>query len=187
MSYKVLIIPEDPTLNGYILRPLLKQILADAGKPKAEIKILSNPKVQGYNQALQTIKEDLPSIYSHFDLWVFMPDSDRMNSDAKNHLEEALAQLNINLICSPAVPEIEIYPCLAYRKEIQDSWKTMRSSDQFKEEYFAPLIAHHGNPRAPGNGREAMMRNSLVNPQTLYQFCPELKDLKEQISQQIQT
>jgi hypothetical protein len=35
VSFKVLVIPEDPTNNGYILKPLVEAILADAGKPGA--------------------------------------------------------------------------------------------------------------------------------------------------------
>lgn len=31
MSLRVLVIPEDPTHNGYILRPLTEMVLADAG------------------------------------------------------------------------------------------------------------------------------------------------------------
>ncbi|MFO1523674.1 MAG: hypothetical protein U1G05_16920 [Kiritimatiellia bacterium] len=37
MSFKVLVIPEDPTNNGYILKPLVQAILDDAGRPQARV------------------------------------------------------------------------------------------------------------------------------------------------------
>ena len=42
MSFRVLVIPEDPTLNGYILKPLAERLLEDAGKPNAKVKVLDN-------------------------------------------------------------------------------------------------------------------------------------------------
>ena len=35
MSVQVLVIPEDPTNNGYILKPVVQMVLAEAGKPSA--------------------------------------------------------------------------------------------------------------------------------------------------------
>ncbi len=82
MSFKVLVIPEDPTLNGYILKPLTEAVLAAAGKPKAKVIVLSKPSVGGYDQALRAIKETLPDAYSHWDLWIFIPDADRASPQA---------------------------------------------------------------------------------------------------------
>ena len=49
MSFKVLVIPEDPTHNGYILKPLVESILTDAGKPNARVTVLTNSRLQGYD------------------------------------------------------------------------------------------------------------------------------------------
>jgi hypothetical protein len=51
MSFKVLIIPEYPTNNGYILKPLIKRMMKECGKPNAQVDVLSNPRVQGYDNA----------------------------------------------------------------------------------------------------------------------------------------
>ena len=58
MSFRVLVIPEDPTWNGYILTPLTKALLADAGKPKAVVKLLENPRLRGYAHALRAIRDE---------------------------------------------------------------------------------------------------------------------------------
>ena len=36
-TVKALVIPEDQTYNGYILRPLVKAIMADAGRASAKV------------------------------------------------------------------------------------------------------------------------------------------------------
>ena len=55
MSFKVLVIPEDHTHNGAILKPLVQAVLADAGKLAADVRVLDNPRVQGFEQAVAAI------------------------------------------------------------------------------------------------------------------------------------
>ena len=82
MSFRVLVIPEDPTWNGYILKPLAKRLLADAGKPLARVALLANPGLRGSADAIRAIREELPDSYRFFDLWLFFPDADRASPDA---------------------------------------------------------------------------------------------------------
>ena len=56
MSLRVLVIPEDPTWNGCILTPLATALVVDAGKPNARVKLLENPRVRGYDEALGAIR-----------------------------------------------------------------------------------------------------------------------------------
>ncbi len=77
MSFRVLVIPEDPTYNGYILQPIVERMLAELGKPNAHVVVLPNPKLNGYPHAVSAIRGDLVDRYRHFDLWLFLPDGDR--------------------------------------------------------------------------------------------------------------
>ena len=52
-----------------------------------------------------------------------------------------------------------------------------------KEDHFQPLLKKHGDPRRAGDGRDLMIKESLRNLQTLYQFCPELLELKQRIEE----
>ena len=164
MSYKVLVIPEDPTHNGYILKPLMQAILAEAGKPLAKVDVLTNPKLGGYDHALRAIKEELPERYGFWDLWIFMPDADRASPAAMADLEANLAAKNVALLCCPAQPEVEIYACAAYRKEIAVDWTSARVDPRMKEDVFQPL---------------------LKNLPLLLQLCPELQDLCDRIAAKI--
>ena len=184
MSLRVLVIPEDPTLNGYILKPLVKAIIADAGKSNAQVTVLANPRLNGYDAAKKAISGgQLDDKYRHFDLWLFMPDADRAKKDSMDDLERQLNNRKIRLICCPAVPEVEIYACVAYRDEF--NWKEARGSSSMKETFFAKLLATHGDPNRSSEGRDLMIASSLKNKRKLYSLCPELKGLRDQIGDRI--
>ena len=51
----VLVIPEDPTWNGYVLKPLTRTLMTVAGKPKAKVKLLERPRLRGYAHALRAL------------------------------------------------------------------------------------------------------------------------------------
>jgi hypothetical protein len=181
MSYKVLVIPEDPTFNGYILRPVIDAVLQEAGKPRAKVTVLTNPRLGGYDHAKKAILDDLPDRYRFWDLWIFVPDADRASPEAMAKLEEELRQKSINLLCCPAQPEVEIYCCVAYREQLSLSWELAREHHKFKEEVFQPLLDKNGDYRRPSGGRDLMIDESLKNMAAFFQFCPEMKRLRDRI------
>lgn len=82
---RVLIIPEDPTLDQYVLKPIVERIFGDLGK-KARVDVLRDPHITGASQALDKdfiaeIVVDNPMI----DLFLLMVDRDcdRMTHQAK--------------------------------------------------------------------------------------------------------
>lgn len=120
MSFKVLVIPEDPTLNGYILKPMVEAILSDAGKPNAKVQVLTNPRLNGYDEAVAPIRGDLCERYGFWDLWIFIPDADRASDAAMRALEADLATRDVSLLGCPAVPEVEIYACVGHLRWSSD-------------------------------------------------------------------
>ena len=186
MSFRVLVIPEDPTWNGYILKPLTKALLNDAGKPNAKVKLLENPHVGGYDQALSAIRGELPDRYGFFDLWLFFPDADRASAHAMDILETELQARDIPLLCCAAQPEIEIYACVAFRDYLHGTWEQARAHHRMKEEIFEPLLQAHGDPRQAGGGRELMITRSLQNLQRLFQLCPETRRLRDRIAEHVE-
>ena len=182
MSFRVLVIPEDPTWNGYILTPLAKALLADAGKPAAKVTLLTNPRVRGYDQALRAIRDELPDRYGFFDLWLFFPDADRANADAMQRLEADIQAKDISLFCCPAAPEVEIYACVAFSHHVPGNWEDARTNPRMKEDVFKPLLKEHGDPSRPGGGRDLMIDKSLQNLPLLFQLCPEIECLRDRIT-----
>ena len=182
MSFTVLVIPEDPVLNGHILKPLTKAVMADAGRPAAKVDVLSNPRVRGYDHAVQVIRDELPGRYRFKDLWLFFPDADRTTSDAMQALEEHAARQGVTLLCCAAQPEVEIYACASFRDEIPGSWEEARRHLRMKEEIFTPLLVSYGDRRRPGAGRDLMIAASLRNLSQLFKRCPELQCLRNRIA-----
>ena len=181
MSFTVLVIPEDPMLNGHILKPLTETIVADAGRPSAKVTVLTKPRLRGYDQAVKAVRNDLPERYRFIDLWLFFPDADRATSDAMQRLEADVSTRGITLLCCVVQPELEVYACAAFRNEIRERWEDVRCHPRMKEEIFEPLLATHGDPRRAGGGRDRMTEASLENLPLLFQLCPELRTLRDRI------
>lgn len=155
MSCKVLVVPEDPTYNGYLLQPLVRRVLREAGRPNAQIQILRDPKTGSFEQAYQLLASgNLRPRYGHFDLWLFLPDGDKAK-DLKR-LEEVATGQKAKLLATYLTPEVEITIIAGHAKADTTGWKEKRAHPQFKEHVFAPFLAEHGNPRAPGQGREKL-------------------------------
>lgn len=186
MSFRVLVIPEDPTWNGYILKPLTKKLMESAGKPKARIEVLSKPHLRGYADALRAIREELPDSYGFFDLWLFFPDADRAGEDAMARLEADIHARGIALLCCPAEPEVEIYVCVGFQDDLPGGWQHARRHPRMKEEVFGPLLQRHGDPRRAGGGRDQMIERSLQNLQRLFQLCPETQRLRDRIAAHVE-
>ena len=182
MSFSVLVIPEDPQQNGHILKPLAQAIMRDVGRPNAKVNVLTRPRVRGYDQALRAIRSDLYVSYRYMDLWLFFPDADKASQDAMRDVEVELEGRGVALLCCIARPEVEIYACTAFRRDIHEAWEEVRQHPRMKEDVFAPLLARHGDRRRAGGGRDLMVSESLSNLPLLFQLCPELRCLRDRIT-----
>jgi hypothetical protein len=181
MSFRVLVIPEDPTQNGYIPKPLVRAVVGDAGRPRARVEILSNPRIQGYDQAVRAIREDLAARYWFWDLWLFFPDADRASWQAMRDLERTLEGQRVRLRCCPAQPEVEIYACAGFVRELREPWDQARADPRLKEQVFLPLLQARGDPDRPGQGRDLLIAEALQSLPGLYRLCPELRELRDRI------
>ena len=185
MSFSVLVIPEDPQQNGHILKPLVRAIVQDSGRPNARVNVLARPRVRGYDQALWVIRNDLQAKYGFMDLWLFFPDADRANRDAIRDLEADLEARGVALLCCAAQPEVEVYACAAFRRDIPETWEEVRQHPRMKEEVFGPLLTRYGDRRRPSGGRDLMVHESLRNLPLLYRLCPELRGLRDRIAMRL--
>jgi hypothetical protein len=179
VSFRVLVIPEDPTYNGYILQPIVERMLAEVGKPNAHIMMLTNPKLNGYVHAVSAIRGDLIDRYQHFDLWLFLPDGDRAGD--LSPLERELVGQGVHLFCCAAQPEVEAWLLAGYRDELPIPWPEVRQHPRLKEDVFEPFLQQFGDPRSTGGGRERLTRQTLVNYRGLLSVCPELAELENRL------
>ena len=186
MSFTVLVIPEDPLQNGHILRPLVREIMRDVGRPAAKVRLLTSPRFRGYDHAMQSLRGEDLEVYDFMDLWLFFPDADKATDDAMRDLEEYLAAKGITLLCCAPRPELEIYACAAFRSEIREPWESVRRHPRMREDVFQTLLKRHGYARQRSEGRDRMINQSLKNLPLLYHLCPELGHLRGRIARHLQ-
>ena len=181
MSCNVLVIPEDPTYNGYILRPLVSRLLQECGKANAGVKVLTDPKVSGFEHACGSMP-DIVERYQHFHLLLFLPDADGKDRAGKfAKLESEAGKAGSKMICCAAVQEVESWLLAGHMNKLPRSWAEIRADVSVKENVFVPFLRKHGEPGQPGGGREALMRATLANYRGLLERCPELAGLQRRI------
>lgn len=182
---KVLVIPEDPTHDSHILKPVIERILADCGR-RGTVDVLQDPHLRGASQALdrKTISEIILD-YRMIDLFVLIVDRDcdRDRHEAKAATIEADSAGR--LLSCLAIQELEVWPLFFFRNELPDSWATIRASCDPKEEYFDPLMKSKGWNTHVGGGRKTAMRAIATNWTQMKQFCEEIEDLAQRFSRHL--
>lgn len=184
MSFKVLVVPEDSTNNGYILGPLVEKMLAKCGKPKAQIEVLGDPRVMGYDHATKLLKNQILEQYRFMDLILFLPDADgkgETRGAELRALEDEASRQRVRLLCCAAQQEVEVWLMAGHRHLLGRPWPEIQSDASIKETMFERFLATHGNLRASGEGRERLMQETLRGYDALLKLCPELADLERRI------
>jgi hypothetical protein len=182
VSFKALVVPEDPTYNGYILGPLVTRIMRECGKPNAKVTVLSNPKTSGYEDAKRLLVDRILEAYSHFDLILFLPDADGKDKSAEFALlETGAVGFGVRLFCCAAIPEIEVWLLAGHLAKLDRPWPEIRAEPDVKESVFEPFLAEYGDARRASGGRDLLMEETLRNYQGLTARCPELAELEARI------
>jgi hypothetical protein len=183
LSFDVLVVPEDPTYNGYILKPLVSRMLAECGRANARVMVLSNPRARGYEDAKRLLRDRLFDRYRHMNLLLFLPDADGKDRSAEfKALEEEASGREARLLCCAARQEVEVWLLAGHRNRLTERrWQQVRSDTAAKENIFEPFLAAYGNPKAPGGGRDFLMAETLAGYEALLRLCPELAELERRI------
>ena len=182
MSFKVLVVPEDPTNNGYILQPLVTRMLEGCGRPQGKVTVLTNPKTAGYDHAKAILIDQVFDRYSHYDLLLFLCDADGKDRTAAfANLEAQGTEKQVRLICCAAIQEVETWLLAGHTNNLNREWAEVRADVSVKENVFDPFMAQHGDSRRPGGGRDLLMKDTLQNYAGLLERCPELRSLENRI------
>lgn len=192
---KVLVIPEDPIHDRYILKPVVEQLFADLGRV-ARVMVLENPRLKGVEQALNV--ETVAGIVSDnptFDLFLLLVDRD---GEEKRELRtKALEDKHPGrLFACLAVQEVEVWMLALHRDVIagppwKADWQDVRRERDPKERFAIPFLQDHA-PRhksalGPGDGRAWAMREIGARWKGVLQVCPELSVLKRHVEAWLQS
>jgi len=183
---KVLVIPEDPTLDQYVLKPVVEHIFRDL-KRSARVFVLKDPHLRGVSQALdkKTIGEIL-DIRRMFDLYLLIVDRD-CEKGRKTQLDVRLTQATDSgksMLGCLAIEEVEVWALALHRSELPGSprWSEVRENCHPKEKYFDPLVREKKWQEGPGKGRASAMRALSGNWRSLKSLCPELQQLQDGVA-----
>jgi hypothetical protein len=177
---KVLIIPEDPSLDQYILKPIVERLFADLGKTP-RVTVLLNPRLRGVAQALNSeILADIVATYPMNDLFLVLVDRD--GDEMRTAIASARESAHPNrLFVCLAIEEIEVWMLAIHSDTLEIGWGEIRAEIHPKER-IAKLFLRERAPRLDaGKGRSWAMHDVGKQWRGVLRRCPELEDLKRRI------
>lgn len=140
---RVLIIPEDPTLDQYILKPVIKAMLEEVGRPRANVEVCSDPILRSVEQAMRWERiSGIIDQYPLVDLFLLIVDRDgdeHRRARLDNLQEQAATRLPTyrGFFAVHAWQEVEVWAlagCIDLPRAWQ--WQNIRSERDPKEAYF---------------------------------------------------
>jgi hypothetical protein len=176
---KILVIPEDPKLDQYILKPVVVRLFADLDK-SPRIDVLTNPRLRGVAEALDSAKlADIVATFPMIDLFLVIVDRDGVRTRHATAAAREAEHPRRLLVCL-AIEEIEVW-MLAIHKDLGTPWREIRNEAHPKERFAIPFL----NERAPkldlGQGRTWAMRELGGQWRGVLERCPEIRDLKQRL------
>lgn len=187
---KVLVIPEDFRKDQYMLKPIIKAMMSNLGKIKAQVQVCQDPLLGGVNEALKL--ENILAIIEQYrgkaDLFILCVDRDGKEGrkQALNKLEEETAKILTSrqklLLAENAWQEIEVWVLAGSDLPSEWKWQEVRQEEHPKERYFLPLAKQQNLLETPGEGRRIMAEKAAGNYKRLRQLCREdLLNLEQRI------
>jgi hypothetical protein len=192
MSFKVAVVCEDPTLDQYIVRPIVQSVLAHLGKPRARVLVVTDPHLRGIDD-VKTKACAILAKYAIANAVLYLVDCDcedgrQGTGDRQATLSTRLAQCPVgghNAIAVCAIHEVEVWALWGIRDELGTPWTQVRESCHPKEQFFAPLLST-SDAMLPDRGRTRLIKLSLAGGwASLRQGCPELEHLEVKLGELI--
>ena len=180
MSMRVLVIPEDFARDQFVLRPIVKRMLAEAGYPRAALEICPDERLSGISRAtdwtiISSILDDYRAMVNLFLLCVDR-DGDENRRASLDYIErQARAALPAGrlLLAENAWQEIEVWVLAGHDLPSSWGWHSVRSEVNPKEAYFEPFARQRGVDGDPDGGRKILADEAARRYDRIRQLCPE--------------
>lgn len=180
MSFNVLILPEDPVKDGYVLKPIIEAMMRAVGKPQARVVICVDPRFHGTSQALrwQFIQQALSRNAGMFHLYLLCVDRDGdVNRQAVLDSLEIQASGFIGqdrvFLAEHAWQEIEVWLLAGHDLPRKWAWRTIRQEIHPKERYYRPFAEGRGVLDLPAEGRDKLAREAALHYDQIRGRCKE--------------
>ena len=180
MSFNVLILPEDPVKDGYVLRPIIEAMMRAAGKPQSRVHVCDDARFHGTSQALkwQFIQAALSRNAGFYHLYLLCVDRDgNVNRQAALDSLENQARIVIGegraFLAENAWQEIEVWLLAGHALPRKWAWRTIRAEVHPKERYYLPFAESRGVLDLPGEGRDKLAREAASHYDRIRVRCKE--------------
>ncbi len=186
MTLRVLVILEDPTLDQYVVQPIVERLFADQERP-ARVEVLKDPHIRGASQALDpAIVAEIIEDNAMIDVFVLAVDRD---GDRKGHEAKTAARVGEHpdkLLAVLAWQEVEVWALAVHRRALKklgvaDRWADVRDDPDAKERYWDPFVQKNGWGDTVGRGRKRAMRDLGSAWRGMGKACPEIATLGRHI------
>jgi hypothetical protein len=180
----VLVIPEDFTNDQNALQPIIEAMMTAIGKPKAKVKVCTDPRLGGVEQALKWEKiQPILDRYSMVDIFLLCVDRDgkpsrraeldHLTKKAQSFLTDKY-QNRCKFIAECAWQELEVW-ILAGQKDLPRdwSWKEIRAEPDPKEKYCDVYAKQRAKSQGVAGGRKLLAIEAAKRYDRIRKLCPE--------------
>lgn len=183
----VLIIPEDFRLDQWLLKPIIKAMMTELGKPHANVKVCRDPLLGGVEQAMKWERiAEILDMNRTVHLFLLIVDRDgkegrRLGLDALEQQAAAKLPSDRSFIAENAWQEVEVWLLAGHDLPKEWQWKEIRETRDPKELYFEPYASQRGVLHKLGRGRKALGREAAKRYSRIRLLCDEVAALEEKI------
>ena len=186
----VLVIPEDFRKDQFILKPIIRALMAEVGYAKAKVEVCKDPLIGGISEALKwEVLEPILARYRwNVNLFLLCVDRDceKTRSSRLRSLElkaRALLGPKRFMLADHAWQELEVWILAGQKLPPDWRWAAIRSERDPKERYYLPFAKLRGCLDHPAEGRGTLAIESARNYKRIRKLCPEdVRSLEERVA-----
>lgn len=188
MSCNVLVVAEDFRTDRYILQPLAYALMAAAGRPRANVRVMTDPLMGGVDQALNLTRlQEVVDRYRLVDIFLLLVDRDGRQG-RREALQAREVQLRDRLgpdrvlFGQEAWQEIEVWGLASQDLPAGWRWSDIRNEPHPKEHYFDRYVERRRIAAGLGGGRQTVGRDVGSQYGRVRSRCPEVSELETRVS-----
>jgi len=184
----VLVIPEDFRKDQHILKPIISAMFSFLGKPKAIVRILTDPLLGGVSEATKWERiQEIIELNGDVELFLLCIDRDGRDGRRKTlkNIEENADKIlsgGKKLLAENAWQEIEVWVLAGHDLPKEWSWTEIRNENNPKETYFIPFAKLRKVEQSEAEGRKTLADEAAKKYGRIRKLCPEdIQDLERRI------
>ena len=170
----VLVIPEHPSKDQYILKPLFARLFRRLGIRSTRVEVCQDPVLGNVDEALKSerLQEIVEKRRGMTDVFILCVDRDGAVG-RRQRLDDIESEFGRGFLAANAWEELETWVLAGLALPSGWRWQEVRAEIHVKERYFEPLAAQRGLSGAPGGGRKTLGEEASRNISAIRQKCPE--------------